>query len=126
MSGPISITTLNSIPVRDRQNKKLVIEIPLEKFGDEIPDFGEMMTHILRDWRDGRYPFDVEMIKDGVYRCMKWAMYEMVCEEMQNKYGNEMVAREDGSGSTARWVLEADKVKIEYPYICEDLKARVE
>lgn len=128
MSGPISITTIDgSTPIPERHEARLVLEIPLDSFDGPIdPEIGTMLTHIMRDWRDGRYPFEVEQVKNGLHQCIKWACRMLLEQKMQDKYGNEMVVSEDGRSRTAKWHLEASAAKLIYPWMNEEIIARVE
>ena len=47
------------------------LEIPFRVFEDLPPDFQERLRGQMSDWRDGRYPFDVEMIREGVLRVIR-------------------------------------------------------
>jgi len=112
MSGPISvhrITSDSSIP-RIEKNE-LVLRFPLQSWGplEDGEITATMLQHVLRDWRDGRYPFEAEMITSGLSRCLKRAQYEVEAQRAQEEFGNEMIVSEDGKSQTAKWHIEAGK-----------------
>lgn len=90
------------------------------------PELALALNRILDDWSDGRYPFDVEMIYEGIQRALKQAAYQGNQKTAQEKFGGEMVVSDDGRTQTARWHLEAQKMPLDYPYLHSSPKAKIE
>lgn len=126
MKGPIKTITISNENIPVRHEATLTITIPLDSFDGPIDSkIGQMLENVLNDWRDGRYPFDVEMFKNGLHHCIKHAVSLCIEEEMHHKFGNEMVVSDDGRGSTARWYLESQKASKPIPYMNEPIKAEI-
>ena len=110
MSRPISVTTISAdTPLPEQHDYTLNLKVKVSTFDEALDkeSFTYMLNSLLDDWMDGRRPFEVEMIHNGLYRCLKRAAYDVVCKQTQDEFGNEMVVSEDGSRQTARWHLEA-------------------
>jgi hypothetical protein len=90
------------------------------------PEIALALNRVLQDWSDGRYPFDVEMIMEGLYRSLKQAAYQVNQKAAQEKYGNEMVTSDDGRSQTARWYIEAQKMPLDFPSLHGEPEARIE
>jgi len=90
------------------------------------PEIALALNRILDDWSDGRYPFDVEMIYEGIQRALKQAAYQVNQKTAQEKFGGEMVVSDDGRTQTARWHVEAQKMPLDYPYLHSSPKAKIE
>ena len=90
------------------------------------PELAIALNRIFDDWCDGRMPFNVEMVLEGLHFCMKNAAYQVVQKAMSEKYGNEMVPHEDGKGATSKAYLEAQKVKLDVPYLAGSPDVRIE
>lgn len=88
------------------------------------PDLATQMGNVLRDWDEGRYPFDVEMVQEGINRVIKQAMYQACQKRADEKYGNEMLPTKDDkgevNGSISRAYMEAQK---EYDELLKDHKS---
>jgi hypothetical protein len=126
MKGPIQIVKIDeNVPFPEQHNYELSIKVDLHAYDAalDVESFVFMLNSAMGDWSDGRRPFQVEEIRDGLYRCLKNAAYEVVCKEMQEKYGNEMVG--DERGSTARWLIEAEKVKPNVPDFFNSFKVEI-
>ena len=107
----------------------LTLEIKLTAHNAPLrPDTAVHLNNVLGRWSDGRFMFPVEMIHDGLFRCLREAMYQSVQQEMVSKYGNEMVEHADGKGATAKWYVEAKKVDLDSltPYLHDIFKAKIE
>lgn len=104
-------------PIRDYT---LTLKFKLQNWGelDDPAELAKMLQHVLRDWDEGRYPFDVEMIVAGLSRCLRRAAYNVVEKEAQEEFGHETVPTHGGRGETARWYLETEKrfAKIKKPW----------
>lgn len=110
MAGPISKTTITGgTPPTNDHKYELTLKFKLCTYDEELDAqaLGDMLDNVLRDYQDGRHPFEVEMIISGLDRCLKRARYECVCDQMQEKYGNELVTSADQRSNLARWHLEA-------------------
>lgn len=110
--GPISHhkITADSEPVIE--DHTLTLTFKLQSYIADELDYAElarMLYERLRDWNDGRYPFNAEMVSVGLGRCLNDAFYNLVEKECQDEFGNEMVPHEGGNGYTAKWCLEAEK-----------------
>lgn len=106
---------------------KLTLTFHLETYDKPInPELAVALNRVLDDWSDGRYPFDVEMIYEGVHRAMKQAAYQVNQKAMYEKYGNEMVPHEDGKGATSKAYLEAQKLPIDVPHVHCSATAKIE
>jgi hypothetical protein len=126
MKGPISVTRITAdTPLPERHDYELNIRVPMRTYDGEldVESFAFMLNSLMDDWSDGRRPFDIEMIRNGLYRCLKRAAYEVVCKRMQEKFGNEMVG--DERRSTAKWLIEADKEKSIVPDFFDSFKVEI-
>ena len=105
----------------------LTIELDFMTWDKPVnPELSEMLNHVLQDWSDGRYPFDVEMLYEGISRAIKKAAQHVVQKEMDDKYGDEMVVSEDGNSRMSRAYLEAAKAPLDVPYINGEARAKIE
>lgn len=88
------------------------------------PDLATQMSNVFRNWNEGRCPFDVEMVQNGIDRIIKQAMYQACQKRADEKYGNEMIPttndKGEVNGSISRAYLEADK---EYDKLLKDHKS---
>ncbi|MHC4703105.1 MAG: hypothetical protein ACYTFQ_21270 [Planctomycetota bacterium] len=130
-NGPISITTISGdASDLDVREYEITLKIKGTFYRGESPpkNLGLMLNNFLRAWRDGRRPLSVEVMQDAFERILRDAAGECVAEEMRKKYGNEMVASEDGRSHTAKWHLEACKVNtLELiPHLHDDWEAKIE
>jgi len=127
MPGPISVTTITAdTPLPKRQHDyELNIKVKMRTYNGALDTeaFTFMLNSVLDDWMDGRRPFDVEMIRDGLFRCLKQAAYGVVCQQTQEEFGNEVV--EHSNGSTARWYLEAEKRQQIVPDLFDGFKVEI-
>jgi hypothetical protein len=121
----ISTTTITGdTPMPEMHDGTLVLKIPITSYDGPIdPELASALQNVLRDWRDGRYPFEVEQIRVGLWTCLKRAAYELIQVAMQEKYGRAMVPNK--SGNTARWYLEAQKIKPNIPDMREDITVEI-
>lgn len=125
--GPVSITVIdNSTPIPVRHSATLTISFPLDSYEGPIdPAIAENLEYLMHCWDEGRYPFCVEMVKNGLHDCLKVAARDVVEKAMQRKHGREMVVSPDGRSQTARWLIETEKVKPVVPYINESIKVKI-
>lgn len=111
--GPISVVSITGdTPPSDTTVYELALKFKLRTYGGEklrCEDFARILGYRMDDWCDGRRPFDVEMIRDGLFRCLKTTAYEVVCEDTQREFGRQVVSSEGGRRQTSRWYLEAQK-----------------
>jgi len=107
---------------------ELTLTFKLSTFDQPIhPAFAMRLNQLFGDWNDGRYPFDVEMVQNGIDRCFKQAAFMAVQCDMQEKFGNEMVETSPNS-SEARWYTEAKKVDTRkmVPFFRDEPHVRIE
>jgi hypothetical protein len=95
----------------DIKDYTLTLKFKLQNWGKlaDPDELARMLQHVLRDWNEGRYPFDAEMIVAGLSRCLRRAVYHTVEKEAQDEFGHEIVTTHEGYGNTAKWYLEAEK-----------------
>jgi hypothetical protein len=109
--GPISVTSITAntvVPPVERNT--LVLKFPLYSEGSlGCEALARMLKDVIRDWNDGRYSFNAEMLGNGLSRCLKRALYEVEAQKASEEFGPEVVESEGGSGYVSRWSLEADK-----------------
>lgn len=126
MKGPISVTSVTAdTPLPEQHDYELNLKVKMSTYNGalDIEAFTFMLNSIMDDWSDGRRPFEVEEIRDGLYCCLKRAAYEVVCKQKQKEFGNEVVG--DERMSIARWVLEADKEKPVVPDFFDSFKVEI-
>lgn len=109
--GPISVTpTTADTVVPSVQKNTLVLKFSLHSEGLlDCESLAPMLRDIIRDWEDGRYAFNAEMMCVGLSGCLKRALYEVEVQKASEEFGHEVVENADGSGDVSRWSLEADK-----------------
>jgi hypothetical protein len=87
----------------------LILKFKLRSWEELDPAaLAKMLRGVLRDWDEGRYPFEAEMISAGLDRCLRRAVYNTVEEEAREEFGNELVPN-NAKGNTSRAYLEAEK-----------------
>lgn len=110
-------TTINKFPEVEKYTIR--IEVPVEinckELGISTDRISFMLSDILEHWSDGRRYFHVEMLGHAVEYLINAAVYKAIEENMEKQYKGEVVpyVSEDGraSGHTARWVIEAEKIR---------------
>jgi len=109
--GPISSHTIRADdPVPESHDYELTLTFKLTSLEElDYPELGSMLQHVLWDWRDGRYPFHVEMVYEGLAQCLKNAMYHHIERQCQQEFGREMVITHGERGKTAKWYIETQK-----------------
>jgi hypothetical protein len=130
----ISVTTIDaSKPAPKPFDYELTIKFPITTFGQPIDPFvAPALNDVLDDYRDGRRPFCVEQMEDGLNRCIENAVYQAIQRHMRMMYGDEMIPYDDGRGESARWHLEAGKAFAElkkspaFPFVFNTGKATIE
>lgn len=102
-------------------NQKILrIDIPIRDNNSPIDErLGQYVKYTLEDWRDGRYPFMVEMFQNAIQRILCKTSKDIVSDDLQKLYGNETVPYGNG-GNMARWLMELEKIDIKPPHILED------
>lgn len=133
--GPISRHTIkggNYEPVLE--DHTLTLTFKLQSYiADELDcdELARMLYERLRDWRDGRHPFNAEMVSVGLGHCLNDAFYNLIEEECHKKFGNEMVpstnSKGEVNGGTAKWHLEAQKryAKARKPWLNEEPEVEI-
>lgn len=120
----ISKTTITNEPV-ERHEYELTLKIPLMFYdGDLDPRTAQYLQNVLRDWQDGRYPFYVEMIHEGFWKCLTKALTDCIIEDCQTKFGREMVQMSP-THQASKWSLEAAKRKPNMPHMKEEIEVDI-
>ncbi len=112
MPSPImSVRIGNDDDLPDIKDYTLTLKFKLQNWGElaDSDELARMLQYVLRDWNEGRYPFDTEMITAGLSRCLRRAAYNVVEKEAQEEFGHETVTTHEGRGEIAKWHLEAEK-----------------
>lgn len=93
----------------------------------DYPELESMLHHVLRDWREGRYPFNAEMIQVGLDQCLKHAAYLQIERKCQQEFGREIVVSDDGRSETAKWHIEAQKqfAKCQRPWLDNEPEVKI-
>lgn len=91
------------------------VQLTFRVSGGPIPDVtNEEIADVLaksgRLWDEGRYPFEYEMMHQGVAAAVRGAISAIVRERMAEKYRGEMVISDDGATKTARYWIEHEKI----------------
>lgn len=107
---PIATYKITGGTSSDIEDYTLTLKFRLRNQGKlDCAELAEALQNVMRDWDEGRYPFDAEMVSAGLERCLKHAVSSIVTRKAQAEFGHEMVRHAGGSGSTAKWYLEARK-----------------
>jgi len=109
VKGPITVVSVGSGEIPERKDYDVTLKFKLSTFAESLdcPSLTRMLQNVFKWWDEGRYPFDVEMVQAGLGRCINRALQMLLEEQMQEKYGHEMVP--NGNRHTAKWCLEAEK-----------------
>lgn len=109
--GPISVSTITAdTVVPPTETHTLVLKFPLHSKGPlDCESLATRLREAIRDWNDGRYSFNAEMLNQGLVGCLDWALYEVEVKKASDEFGHEVVESEDGRSRVARWAIEADK-----------------
>jgi hypothetical protein len=89
------------------------IEINLDNLdGVTIQDIQRHLDYILNDRNDGRYPFNVELLLNGLHGCIQEAVKQAVEEIQHGRYKGQYISSETehSTSTVAKWVLVAEKV----------------
>lgn len=70
---------------------RIKFEVSVELDGPVPAGLAEKVSAILSDWNDGRKPYAVELIEDGLRQVLRAALVAAVEAEQRAIYGNEMV-----------------------------------
>lgn len=126
----ISTTTISgddSYP--EPKDYEITLKIKVTKYdGNGLhPALGAMMNRVLEDWNEGRYPFFVEQMHQGLEDVFKNAVYAAIQRDCQEVYGKEMV-EVSPNHKQSRWSIEASKLMSEFdmPFMHPTWKAKVE
>jgi len=104
------MTDIATHPYLDIKDYTLTLKFPLRNQGElDCAGLAASLRDVLRDWDEGRYPFDAEMISVGVGRCLKHAVYQLISQNAQDEFQHEMVPNASGNGYMSKWHLEAEK-----------------
>jgi hypothetical protein len=119
-------------PIPERFDYELTLTFKVTQYGSKVdPDLAVALNRIFRDWRDGRHPFNVEMVSEGLCASIKNALYQCCQKRAMEKYGREMVQLSD-THQKSRWSIEAEKEfdKLwkagDYPYFCDAPEIKIE
>jgi len=91
---------------------KLNISIPVEiEHLDprvKLSDVERMFQFYVTSWSDGRYPYSVELLHDGIDRCLKRAIYDSLQEKVISDHEGEYDVTYNSAGypngKTATWI----------------------
>lgn len=127
-----------STPVK--RDYEVTLTFRAHTFGDPVdPDLATQIRNVMSNYSDGRHPFFVEMVQNGLKDVIEQAAYQCCQKRAYEKYGNEMVevgpyfhtsraslaARKEYDAlmskfDTGRLCLESEpKVQIERVLLCE-------
>lgn len=96
--GPINITHIDTYQTPPRHDYTLTLTFKANTWGVPVdPELAAEIQKELRNWNEGRYPFMVEMIQQGLSEVVKMAIYRLCDRRAFAQTGNEMV--ETGPGS---------------------------
>ena len=125
-----TITANDPVPVA--HDYELTITFKVTQYGSPVdPDLAVALNRIFHDWSDGRHPFNVEMVSEGLRMSIKNALHQCCQKRAREKYGREMVQM-DESHHRVRWSIEADKEFNElwkvgaHPYFCDQPDIKIE
>jgi len=110
MNGPISIITIDSeTPAPKKYEYTLTLTFKAHTW--DVPadsDITEQIENVFRAWRDGRYPFHVEMVQNGIDEIVKTALYNCCLKRASQKHGSKMIETRPGSKTSCAYI-EAQK-----------------
>jgi len=113
----------------EARDYEITIKVKVTAYnGDKLhPAIGAMMNNVLNDWREGRYPFFVEQMHEGLEATFKNALYAAFQRDCQEEFGTERV-KIDETSRRSRWIIAADNQmkKFNMPYFHTDWKAKIE
>jgi len=132
VSGPISVTEIGAADCPKPYDYELTLTFKVTQYGSPAdPELAVAMNRIFHDWDEGRHPFPVEQVSDGLSRVVKDALYQCCQKRAREKFGNEMI--ETGPGArTSKAYLEAakeyDKMRTagDYPGWCDQPTVKLE
>lgn len=87
----------------------------------------ELLQYDMTNWQEGRHPFAVEMMQEGIRLCVNRAISNLLDEQMQAKYGHEMITSHGGRGRTAKWHIESCKAykKFKKPWLHPEVRVEI-
>ncbi|MHC4188408.1 MAG: hypothetical protein ACYSUB_01860 [Planctomycetota bacterium] len=104
------ITITANTPTPKIKKYTLALKFPLHSEEElDTAELAKMLQYVMREWNDGRHPFEAEMVESGLSRCLKQAVYEAISKEAQDEFGHETVTSHSGRGHTSKWYIEAQK-----------------
>jgi len=112
---------------------ELTLTFRVTQYGSPVdPDLAVSVNRILHDWEEGRYPFSVEMLHEGLRQCIKNALYQC-CQKRAKEMpdAKEMVQIAQGH-RRSRWHIEAEREfdelwkAGEYPGFCNPPNIKIE
>ena len=96
------------------------------------PDLSTALNRIFHDWDEGRFPFNVEMVNEGLRMSIKNALYQCCQKRAQGRdNAREMVVRSEGY-LRSRWSIEAEEEFDElwkggaHPGFCDQPNIKIE
>jgi len=69
------------------------------------------LNHHAHNWRDGRYPLDVEVFRERLFQMVRNAALDCIQDHTHTMFPGEIIEGE--TGSTSRWVMEAEPIEKE-------------
>lgn len=83
----------------DMQDIIVTVSVPISVPVPEGVSFEDIAAGIMQDnWNEGRYPFEVEMLHEGLRRMVQRAIYDSLSRHLNTKYGGEMLPTYDAKG----------------------------
>jgi len=91
-------------------NYELTLTFKVNQYGNKVdPDLAIALNRIFHDWSDGRHPFNVEMVSEGLRLSIKNALYQCCQKRAQGRDdAREMIQMGEGY-QRSRWSIEAEK-----------------
>ena len=88
----------------------LTLTFKVTQYGSPVdPDLAVALNRIFHDWEEGRHPFNVEMMTEGLHLCIKNALYQCCQKRAQGRDdAREMIQMGEGY-QRSRWSIEAEK-----------------
>jgi len=91
-------------------NYELTLTFKVNQYGNKVdPDLAIALNRIFHDWSDGRHPFNVEMVSEGLRLSIKNALYQCCQKRSQGRDDAQETVQMDEGPHRSRWSIEAEK-----------------
>lgn len=96
------------------------------------PDLAVALNRIFHDWEEGRLPFSVEMLHEGLRMGIKNALFQCCQKRAQERPDAREMVQIDEHHHRSRWSIEAEKEfdtlwkAGEYPDFCNQPDIKIE